>query len=107
MICDSCSDTTQHVLPNAEATKMQGKMQFSRRSYCLAVLAFWQEPRTEASFRILPIRQFACDTPCSSIFIVTSLHQDDAAVAAPLTNASRSALIWSALVVGMPCGKPL
>jgi hypothetical protein len=26
--------------------------------------------------------------------------------AAPLTNASRSALIWSVLVVGMPCGKP-
>jgi hypothetical protein len=24
-----------------------------------------------------------------------------------LTNSSRSALIWSAFVVGMPCGKPL
>jgi hypothetical protein len=29
-----------------------------------------------------------------------------ALTAAPLKNASRSALIWSALVVGMPCGKP-
>jgi hypothetical protein len=33
--------------------------------------------------------------------------QDDAALAAPLKNASKSALIWSAFVVGMPCGKPL
>jgi hypothetical protein len=32
-------------------------------------------------------------------------HHDDA-VATPLTNARRSALIWSGLVVAMPCGKP-
>ena len=36
-----------------------------------------------------------------------SRPQEDAAVAAPLKNVSRSALIWSALVVGMPWGKPL
>jgi hypothetical protein len=40
-------------------------------------------------------------------FISNSPHQDDAAVAAPLKNASRSVLICSAFVVGMPCGKPL
>jgi formate hydrogenlyase transcriptional activator len=33
-------------------------------------------------------------------------RQDDAAVAAPLKNVRRSELIWSALVVGIPCGKP-
>jgi hypothetical protein len=40
---------------------------------------------------------------CSS---PTSSHAD-ALTAVPLKNASKSALIWSALVVGMPCGKPL
>ena len=31
----------------------------------------------------------------------------EAVVAAPLKKVSKSALIWSALVAGMPCGKPL
>src|SRR6266850_1075802 len=35
------------------------------------------------------------------------LRYADAVIAAPLKKESRSALIWSALVVGMPCGKPL
>jgi hypothetical protein len=35
--------------------------------------------------------------------IGTILYAD--AEAAPLMNVSKSALIWSALVVGMPCGK--
>jgi len=35
-----------------------------------------------------------------------SLYQDAAAVAAPLRNANKSSLICSALVGGMPCGKP-
>jgi hypothetical protein len=35
------------------------------------------------------------------------VNQDAAAVKTPLQNARRSALIWSAFVVGIPCGKPL
>jgi len=31
----------------------------------------------------------------------------DAVLAVPLKKVSKSALIWSALVAGMPCGKPL
>jgi hypothetical protein len=53
---------------------------------------------------------WAVEAPGHALVLNSSslhLHQDDAAVAAPLKKLSRSALIWSALVVGMPCGKPL
>ena len=39
--------------------------------------------------------------------LLVSSTQADAVVAAPFRNASRSALIVSASVVGMPCGKLL
>jgi len=39
--------------------------------------------------------------------LVFSIGQTAALLAAPFRNASRSALIVSASVVGMPCGKPL
>ena len=42
----------------------------------------------------------------TACFFCKRRDQDDAAVAAPLKNVRRSALIWSALVAGMPRGKP-
>ena len=45
----------------------------------------------------------------ASLTLAANAHGShaDAVIAAPFTNVSRSALIVSASVVGMPCGKPL
>jgi hypothetical protein len=52
----------------------------------------------------LKFGRLAIFSPAAMLAEVFLIHcyQDDAAVAAPLKNASRSALIWSAFVVGMP-----
>ena len=63
-------------------------------------------PKLRIRYEIVAFKATRTAMPAAFLFLI-SCHHDDAAVAAPLKNASRSALIWSAFVVGMPCGKPL
>ena len=57
--------------------------------------------------RGLAYRPFTLRTKqCAYSLRHESLYQDAAAVAAPLRNANKPSLICSALVGGMPCGKP-
>jgi len=71
------------------------------------VLLAWQKITSCFSRReILARRERAAQALCPTSATRPKGCQDAAAVAAPLKNESKSALIWSALVAGIPCGKP-